>query len=64
MIWFLCSNYDKKIATLTHLIAHVGRQADHGEVVNNENDPEVNRLPVFHQTRAGPDHAEVNQEDE
>lgn len=52
------------VSTFTHLMEHVGRQADHGEVVNNESDFEVNGLPVFHQTRSGPDHTEVNQEDE
>lgn len=48
----------------THLIEHVGRQADHAKVINNENGSEVNGLSVFHQTGAGPDHTEVNQEDE
>lgn len=43
---------------------HVSRQADHGKVVNNENDSEVNRLSVFHQAGADPDHTEVKQEDE
>lgn len=43
---------------------HVGRQADHGEVVNNENGSEVDRLPVLHQAGAEPDHTEVQQEDE
>lgn len=48
----------------SYLVEHVGRQADHGEVVNNEDHFQVNGLPVLHQTRSSPDHAEVNQEDE
>ena len=50
--------------THTHLVAHVGGQGDHGEVVNNEDDFEVNRLSVSHQTGAGPDRTEVDQEDD
>lgn len=51
-------------SALAHLVEHVGRQADHGEVVNNEYGSEVDRLPVFHQAGADPDHTEVQQEDE
>lgn len=49
---------------VTHLVEHVDRQAHHGEVVNNENDFKVNRLPALHQTSSSPDHTKVNQEDE
>lgn len=48
----------------SHLIAHVGGQPNHGEVVDDENDLEVDGLPVFHETGAEPDDAEVKQEDE
>lgn len=46
------------------LMEHVGRQADHGEVVNNEDGSEVDGLPVFHQAGSKPDHTEVEKEDE
>lgn len=49
---------------LMHLVEHVGRQANHGKVVHNQNDFEVNGFPVFHQARPSPDHTEVNQKDE
>ena len=48
----------------THLIEHVSWQADHGEVVDNEDAFEVEGLSVFHQTRAGPHHTQVQQEDD
>lgn len=43
---------------------HVGGQADHGKVVNYKDEPQVNRLPVSHEPRAQPHHAEVEEEDE
>lgn len=48
----------------THLVEHVGGQAHHGKVVNYEDDPQVNRLPVSHEPRAEPHHAEIEEEDE
>lgn len=48
----------------THLGEHVRRQADHGKVVNNEDDLQVNRWPVSHEPGAEPHHAEVEEEDE
>lgn len=53
-----------RISAHAHLIEHVGRQADHGEVVNNEDGSEVDGLPVFHQAGSKPDHTEVEKEDE
>lgn len=50
--------------TRPHLIKHVGRQADHGKVVNDENELEVNRFLVSHEARAGPHQTEVHHEDE
>lgn len=43
---------------------HVGGKADHGEVVNYEEDPQVHRLPVPHEPGAEPHHTEVEEEDE
>lgn len=43
---------------------HVCRQENHGEIIPNENQFEVNRFSVFHQTGSDPDPTEVNQEDE
>lgn len=54
LIWLLC----------THLMKHVGWQANHGKVVNDENNSQVNRLSVLHQTGGEPHHTEVNKEDE
>lgn len=53
-----------RISAHAHLMEHVGRQADHGEVVNNEDGSEVDGLPVFHQAGSKPDHTEVEKEDE
>lgn len=53
-----------RISAHAHLMEHVGRQADHGEVVNNEDGSEVDGLPVFHQAGSKPDHTEVEAEDE
>lgn len=53
-----------RISAHAHLMEHVGRQADHGEVVNNEDGSEVHGLPVFHQAGSKPDHTEVEKEDE
>lgn len=49
---------------ITHLVEHVRRQADHGKVVNNEDDLQINRRPVSHEPGAEPHHAEVEEEDE
>lgn len=49
---------------ITHLVEHVRRQADHGKVVNNEDDLQVNRRPVSHEPGAEPHHAEVEEEDD
>lgn len=49
---------------ITHLVEHVRRQADHGEVVNYEEDLQVDRLPVSHEPGAEPHHTEVEEEDE
>lgn len=54
----------RRISAHTHLMEHVGRQADHGKVVNNEDGSEVDGLPVFHQAGSKPDHTEVEKEDE
>lgn len=43
---------------------HVGRQADHGEVVNNEDGSQVHGLPASHQPGTQPDHTQVEEEDE
>lgn len=43
---------------------HIGGQADHGKVVNYEDDPQVNGLPVSHEPRAEPHHTEIKEEDE
>lgn len=59
VVGFPCQ-YNKR----QYLVKHIGRQADHGEVVNNQNNFEVYGFPVFHQARPGPDHTEVNQKDE
>lgn len=45
-------------------MAHIHRQANHGEVVNNEDHFELKGFPVLHQTRAGPDYKQIKQEDE
>ncbi len=62
--WFGLPVDTEQKAAQTHLREHVGGKADHGKVVNNEYNFEVNGLSVFHQTRAGPDHTKVRQEDE
>ena len=48
----------------THLVKHVDRQADHGEIISNEKSFEVNGFPVFHQAGPSPDHTEVDQDND
>ena len=48
----------------THLMEHVDRQTHHGKIVNNKNSFQVKGFPVFHQAGAGPEHTEVDQEDD
>lgn len=43
---------------------HIAGQADHGKVVTDEDEPQVNGLPVSHEPRAEPHHAEIEEEDE
>lgn len=56
-----------KIATsypcFPHLIEHVGRQADHSKVVNDEHRLEVDWLSLSHQLGDHPYEEQVAQED-